>query len=93
MLFGNPEYAAPALSPDGAYLAFLRPDAAGVLNVWVRDAVGAAAADASADRVVTSDAYRGIRQFFWAEDSATDSEESARQSHARQSEAATARRS
>ena len=72
MLFGNPEYAAPALSPDGAHLAFLRPDANNVLNVWVRSAAGVSSGvTVSTDRVVTRDTYRGIRQFFWAEDSAT----------------------
>ena len=72
VLFGNPEYAAPALSPDGAHLAFLRPDANNVLNVWVRSAAGVSSGvTVSTDRVVTCDTYRGIRQFFWAEDSAT----------------------
>ena len=65
VLFGNPEYAAPALSPDGQLLAYLRPNAQNVLNVWVRTVGGAD------DRLVTADASRGIRQFFWAEDSAT----------------------
>ena len=63
VLFDNPEYASPALSPDGKLLAYLRPSE-GVLNVWVRSVGGAN------DRVVTDDAYRGIRSFFWAEDSA-----------------------
>ena len=64
VLFGNPEYASPMLSPDGKLLAYLRPDE-GVMNVWCRT-VGQAD-----DRVVTSDKYRGIRQAFWAEDSKT----------------------
>ena len=64
VLFGNPEYASPAISPDGRMLAYLRPDD-GVLNVWCRSVGG------QDDRVVTSDCYRGIRQFFWAEDSQT----------------------
>jgi dipeptidyl aminopeptidase/acylaminoacyl peptidase len=64
VLFGNPEYASPAISPDGKLLAYLRPDD-GVLNVWCRTVGG------QDDRVVTSDRYRGIRQFFWAEDSQT----------------------
>jgi dipeptidyl aminopeptidase/acylaminoacyl peptidase len=65
VLFGNPEYASPMLSPDGKLLAYLRPDKAGVLNVWCRT-VGMAN-----DRIVTADRYRGIRQAFWAEDSTT----------------------
>ncbi|EOD16216.1 hypothetical protein EMIHUDRAFT_124218, partial [Emiliania huxleyi CCMP1516] len=64
VLFGNPEYASPIISPDGKLLAYLRPDE-GVLNVWCRT-VGA-----SDDRVITKDRYRGIRQAFWAEDSKT----------------------
>ena len=45
-------------------LAYLRP-VDGVLNAWVRSVAG------GDDRVVTKDSYRGIRQFFWAEDSKT----------------------
>jgi len=64
VLFDNPEYASPSISPDGKLLAYLRP-MDGVLNVHVRT-VGK-----EDDRVVTADSYRGIRQFFWAEDSTT----------------------
>ena len=61
VLFGNPEYAAPSLSPDGRLLSYLRPDPeSGVLNVWCRTVGG------TDDRVVTSDKYRGIRQSFCA---------------------------
>jgi len=62
VLFGNPEKAAPRLSPDGRKLAYLAPDE-GVLNVWVR------ALGENADRVVTSDRLRGIRSYFWQPDS------------------------
>jgi dipeptidyl aminopeptidase/acylaminoacyl peptidase len=65
VLFGNPEYASPMLSPDGKLLAYLRPDEAGVLNVWCRT-IGK-----QDDRIVTADKLRGIRQAFWAEDSTT----------------------
>merc|ERR1719353_2295722 len=65
VLFGNPEYSSPMLSPDGALLAYLRPDENGVLNLWCRT-LGKVD-----DRVVTADRYRGIRQAFWAEDSKT----------------------
>ena len=51
VLFGNPEYASPMLSPDGKLLAYLRPDD-GVMNVWCRT-VGK-----SDDRVVTIDTQR-----------------------------------
>ena len=41
VLFGNPEYASPIISPDGKLLAYLRPDADGVLNVWCTATHGA----------------------------------------------------
>lgn len=68
VLFGNPEKASPMLSPDGKYLAYLAPSAEEqVMNVWVQET-----ADGAADaRMITSDKSRGIRQSFWAQDSAT----------------------
>ena len=65
VLFVPIEYASPMLSPDGKLLAYLRPDSAGVLNVWCRT-IGT-----NDDRVVTQYKYRGVRQAFWAEDSTT----------------------
>jgi len=63
VLFGNPERANPQISPDGRKIAWLAPDE-GVLNVWVRTLGGA-----PDDRCVTSDRKRGIRSFFWQQDS------------------------
>jgi dipeptidyl aminopeptidase/acylaminoacyl peptidase len=63
VLFGNPERANPQISPDGKMLAWLAPDE-GVLNVWVRTL------GKSDDRVVTSDRKRGVRVYFWQQDSA-----------------------
>lgn len=60
LLFGNPERAAPVLSPNGAYLAFLAP-VRGVMNVWVAPRGNLAAA-----KPVTGDTGRGITEFFWA---------------------------
>ncbi len=60
VLFGNPDRAAPRLSPDGKELAFLAPDE-GVLNIWV-----APVGDLAAARAVTRDRKRGIHRFFWA---------------------------
>jgi dipeptidyl aminopeptidase/acylaminoacyl peptidase len=62
VLFGNPEKAAPQISPDGKHLAYLAPDQKNVLQVWVRT-VGK-----EDDRPVTRDEKRGIRQFYWAFD-------------------------
>jgi len=62
VLFGNPVKASPTISPDGKLLAYLAP-LDNVLNVWVRT-VGA-----EDDRPVTKDDNRGIRIYFWAQDS------------------------
>ena len=62
VLFGNPERAAPQISPDGTMLAFLAPDQ-GVLNIWVRTL------GKEDDRAITSDRKRGIRNLFWQFDS------------------------
>jgi dipeptidyl aminopeptidase/acylaminoacyl peptidase len=64
VLFGNPDKAAPKISPDGKRIAYLAPDDRNVLQVWVRGA----AAGAADDRRVTDDERRGIRQYFWAYD-------------------------
>ena len=64
VLFGNPEKTGPQISPDGKYIAYLRPDDKNVLQVWVYPT------DKKADDAVavTQDPKRGIRQFFWAHD-------------------------
>ena len=62
ILFGNPERSGPQLSPDGKYLAYLRPDDKNVLQVWVRTL------GKDDDRAVTNDPKRGIRQYYWAFD-------------------------
>ena len=68
VLFGNPTYASPKLSPDGTYLSYLAPSDEGVLNVFVR-----LTSDDNNDqaRMVTSDNSRGIRQYSWAPDGKT----------------------
>lgn len=63
VLFGNPERAAPSLSPDGRWIAFLAP-LDGVLNVWLAEATDPAAA-----RAITRDTGRGIQWFDWAQTS------------------------
>ncbi len=60
LLFGNPEKAAPHISPDGTKLAYLAPDAEDVLNVWLRDLQ-----KPGQDRQITQDHKRGIRSFLW----------------------------
>ncbi|HXL15693.1 MAG TPA: S9 family peptidase, partial [Methylomirabilota bacterium] len=60
--FGNPEKAAPQISPDGTRLSYLAPSGQNVLNVWVRT-IGK-----TDDRMVTNDTKRGIRVHFWSRD-------------------------
>src|SRR5579872_952113 len=59
ILFGNPDKAAPQISPDGKQISFLAP-VEGVLNVWVGPSDDPAAA-----KPVTSDKKRGIRRHSW----------------------------
>lgn len=60
VLFGNPEKAAPHLSPDGSLLAYLAPNDDNVLNVWLRDLSGV-----EHDRPITSNQKQGIHHFYW----------------------------
>ncbi len=59
LFFAHPEYANVRISPDGRFLAFLRPWE-GVLNLWVQDL------ETGETRRVTSDRGRGIQEFTWA---------------------------
>lgn len=63
LLFGNPEIAAAQLSPDGKYLAFLKPWK-DTRNVWVKkvDEPFAAA------RLLTTEAKRPVSAFLWSRD-------------------------
>ncbi len=61
MLFGNPEKAAPFISPDGTRIAYLAPHE-GTLSVWART-IGR-----DDDRVVATDPARPIRTAFWTPD-------------------------
>jgi dipeptidyl aminopeptidase/acylaminoacyl peptidase len=60
VLFGNPDKAAPQLSPDGKLLSYLAP-VDGVLNIWVgpADKLGEA-------KPVTKERKRDIQSYFWA---------------------------
>ena len=62
-LFGNPTRAGGQISPDGRWLSWIAPSA-GVLNIWV------APVDRPDEaRVLTREALRPIRSYFWAADS------------------------
>lgn len=64
VLFGNPQRAEVAVSPDGRRLAYLAP-VDGVMNIWCGPVD-----DLKAARAVTRDAGRGLRWFVWAYNSA-----------------------
>ena len=63
LLFGNPEIAGAELSPDGKYLAFLKPWQ-DTRNVWVK-AVGE---PFEAARLMTTETRRPIPGFLWTRD-------------------------
>jgi len=64
LFFGNPEIAAAQLSPDGQYVAFLKPWS-DTRNIWVKKT----AEPFEAARRVTAEAKRPIPGFFWTRDS------------------------
>jgi hypothetical protein len=68
ILFGNPKYASPKLSPDGKFLNRLAPSEQGVLNVFVKQTTDPPMEDS---KRLTNDTSRGIRNAFWAPDSQT----------------------
>ena len=63
VLFGNPDKAGIQISPDGAKISYLAP-VNGVLNVFVGPVDKPEAA-----KPVTKDMHRGIRAYFWAQNS------------------------
>jgi len=64
LIFGNPEIAAPQLSPDGKYLAFLKPWK-DTRNVYVKGVDE----PFSAARLLTTESKRPIAGYFWTHDS------------------------
>ena len=63
LLFGNPEIAGAQISPDGKYLAFVKPWN-GTLNIWVKEA----AEPFSAARLLTTEAKRPVAGYGWTRD-------------------------
>src|SRR5688572_33451666 len=61
ILFGNPEIARATISPDGKFIAFLKPYK-DTLNIWVKRA-DEPFANA---RLLTNEPKRTIRSFFWS---------------------------
>jgi len=63
LFFGDPEISGAQISPDGKFIAFLKPYK-DTRNIWVKG-VGEAF---SAARLVTSDTKRPIPGYFWSRD-------------------------
>jgi dipeptidyl aminopeptidase/acylaminoacyl peptidase len=63
VLLGAAQREQPQLSPDGRHLAWLAPDAHGVVNVWV------GRAGAMEGKPVTAERRRAIGRYAWAADS------------------------
>lgn len=63
VLLGNPTTASPKISPQGTHLSYIKPDGNNVLNVWVKTV------DKNDDTMITSDNNKGIRDYFWCQDS------------------------
>ena len=64
LYFGDPEISGAQLSPDGRFIAFLKP-LNGTRNVWVKTA----AEPFERARPITADTKRPIGSFFWSRDS------------------------
>ncbi|MGH9755005.1 MAG: alpha/beta fold hydrolase [Blastocatellia bacterium] len=63
MFFGDPEISGAQISPDGKFIAFLKPYK-DTRNIWVKGA----GEPFSAARLVTSDTRRPIPAYFWSRD-------------------------
>src|ERR1700680_2288950 len=64
LFFGDPEISASQISPDGKFIAFLKPYQ-GTRNIWVKRA----AEPFTAAHVVTADTKRPILAYSWSRDS------------------------
>lgn len=54
VLFGNPDYISPLISPDGKQIAYLKADTNRVMQIWFRDLAG------KQDQQITHERHRGI---------------------------------
>jgi len=64
LFFGNPEIAGAQISPDGQYLAFLKPWQ-GTRNIWVKKVDESF----SAARLLTTETKRPVAGYLWSRDS------------------------
>src|SRR6185369_7545413 len=63
LFFGDPEIAGAQISPDGAFIAFLKPFK-GTRNVWVKKT----ADPFTSAKPITADTKRPISAYFWSRD-------------------------
>ncbi|HYV09474.1 MAG TPA: alpha/beta fold hydrolase [Pyrinomonadaceae bacterium] len=63
LFFGDPEIAGAQISPDGAFIAFIKPFK-GTRNVWVKKT----AEPFSSAKPITADTKRPIPTYFWSRD-------------------------
>jgi dipeptidyl aminopeptidase/acylaminoacyl peptidase len=63
LLFGDPEISGAQISPDGAFIAFIKPFK-GTRNVWVKKA----SEPFTNAKPITADAKRPIPGYFWSRD-------------------------
>jgi Tol biopolymer transport system component len=62
ILFGNPVFKSPKISPQGDRIAYVAPSENGINNIWVKSIEKEDAVQ------VTKDNYRGIKNFDWTLD-------------------------
>ena len=63
LFFGDPEISGAQISPDGAYIAFIKPFK-GTRNIWIKKTTE----PFSNAKPITADAARPIRAYFWSRD-------------------------
>ena len=63
LFFGDPEIAGAQISPDGAYIAFIKPFK-GTRNIWVKRT----ADPFTSAKPITADTTRPIPTYFWSRD-------------------------
>src|SRR5205809_2897906 len=63
LFFGDPEIAGAQISPDGQYIAFLKPFK-GTRNIWVKTA----AESFDKAHAITAETKRPISAYFWSRD-------------------------
>ena len=63
LFFGDPEISGAQISPDGAYIAFIKPFK-GTRNIWVKRT----ADPFTSAKPITADTTRPIRAYFWSRD-------------------------